>query len=396
MLFGGLVDYMEQGELKELKATVPAITNSELNERMHHADTVWYDEESMVFSYQDSVETVVGVRANRVGRETGELNRNIPGIAKLMDLFGEDKKFRFPFRGAAGTDDVKNVKVVNFWSPPKLNGEYLPVKWWRASSRGRWHWTFPINTLFGEILFIKNPKGGWLPFEIRTRKRYGNGWEVDLFRPYATANQLAEKIIDLKPEWKSNTNTKRFIEHLRSPSTLQPFKLEATVYKKAFETVDGALDYLPEIGDDAFVTELLKQPTFVSTQGKIWKENSQYETYAPSSAAEYSIVPKDYKMGVIPVNEVSCNRCHDQTGRGLGDFDPVVVLYGEIWGEDRAFTWHLFKPHSGIYGTFDDSDRSPSRQLNPKLLEAGLLKNEKPNANDPLYRSFEPWKLFDQ
>ena len=101
-------------------------------------------------------------------------------------------------------------------------------------------------------------------------------------------------------------------------------------------------------------------------------------------------------MGMIPVNEESCNRCHDQTGRGLQDFDRDVVLYGEIWGEDRAFTWHLFEPHSGMYGTFDDHEDQGSRRINPKLQNAGLLKNEKPSSSDPLYKIQKIWKLFDQ
>ena len=178
--FGGLVNFMDIAEISAIKSSLPKINNTKLNNIMHHDDTVWYDEDSMVFSYQDSVETVVGVRANRVGRETGELNRNNPAISRLMNLFGEDKKFRFPFRGAAGTDDVEGVKVVNFWLPPQENGNYLPVKWWQASRRGRWHWTFPNGTTFGEVLMIASPRGEWLPFEIRTRTRYSHGWEVDL------------------------------------------------------------------------------------------------------------------------------------------------------------------------------------------------------------------------
>lgn len=90
-------------------------------------------------------------------------------------------------------------------------------------------------------------------------------------------------------------------------------------------------------------------------------------------------------MGMIPVNEVSCMRCHTETGRRLHHFNWGVQLYGEIWGEDRIFTWHLFEPNRYFYGTFDESEY-PTRKLNPKMAEAGLVKNEKPSATDPYYK----------
>ena len=89
-------------------------------------------------------------------------------------------------------------------------------------------------------------------------------------------------------------------------------------------------------------------------------------------------------MGLIPVNEISCNRCHSETGRRLGELEFDIQLYGEVWGEDRIFTWHLFEPHRYIYDTWDDTDGS--RKVNPKMVAAKLLQNQTPSSGDPDYK----------
>src|SRR5205814_1001992 len=103
------------------------------------------------------------------------------------NYFGPDYKFMFPFRTVAGTDNVKNIKTLNFWLPPRQGNQALPVKYWKLSSRGRWRWAFPVGTVFGEVLYEKSPSGRWLPFEVRTRKRYLDGWDVAMFRPFKKA-----------------------------------------------------------------------------------------------------------------------------------------------------------------------------------------------------------------
>src|SRR5690606_32497143 len=110
------------------KRVLPQVADSEVNDILHGEDTMWYDEDSMVFLYQDSIETVTGGRANCVGRDVGERNADNPAIAKLMNYFGPDYRFMFPFRTAAGTDNVTNSRVINFWAPPQKNGQTLPVR----------------------------------------------------------------------------------------------------------------------------------------------------------------------------------------------------------------------------------------------------------------------------
>ena len=35
-------------------------------------------------------------------------------------------------------------------------------------------------------------------------------------------------------------------------------------------------------------------------------------------------------VGLIAVNDVSCNRCHDNAGRLLSDDEDAVALYGDL------------------------------------------------------------------
>ena len=380
----GHLDFIDAATLKPFKDALPRIAKPEVDALLRSSSTIWYDDRSMVFLYQDSVEVVTGGRANCVGRSVGERNRNNPGIAKLLNYFGPDYKFKYPFRTVAGTDNVTNVKTLNFWTPPQKNGVTLPVKYWQVGSRGRWHWVFPVGTVFGEVLYEQGPDQKWIAFEVRVRRRYLDGWAVDLFRPFATSAGLAQAIRTRRPDWERSTNLTRVMSHLGDRSTLSAHRLTSEAYGKVFPPITGALDVLPEIQDTALVTELLTQTTFVSCEGAIWKENGTLETYAPASSSLFNIVPKGYEMGMIPVNEVSCNRCHMETGHPLADFEFDIILYGEMWGEDRIFTWHLFEPHRYIFDTWDDEDQS--RKLNPRLVQAKLLRNERVGQNDPDYK----------
>jgi hypothetical protein len=339
----------------------------------------------MVFLYQDSVESVVGGRANCVGRKVGERNRSHPQIGKLLNYFGPDYRFKFPFRTAAGTDDASNVRVINFWAPPRANGQVLPVRWWKASARGRWHWVFPVGTVFGEVQYQQAPDQRWVVYEIRTRTRYLDGWIPNVFRPFARAEELAQAITAREPNWQSQPGVAAYVEHLRNANNLTPAQMVSEAFASVFPTIDGALDVLPALNQPELIYSLLRETPFQSVVGTIWKEGSGLETYAPGGAETFGIVPGRYKGGLLAVNEVSCNRCHNETGHWLADFEDDIVLYGEVWGEDRIFTWHLFKPHRFIFDTFDDSD-SNSRMINDRMVRAGLLQEGRPQPSDMIYR----------
>ena len=263
----GYVAFMSDDQLAPFKESLPKLQDKQLSAILKSPDTMWYDEKSMVFSYQDSVEFVVGVRANCVGRMVGELHRN-DDIGNLLKLFGEDFRFRFPFRGAAGTDRTEQTVVINFWLPPKKNtGEVWPVRWWKESARGRWRWVFPKGTLFGEILFQKGSDNKLYPFEFRTRKRYLDGWEVDIFRPFTSAKALAKAIQLKREDWEKNPKLKAAVDHLEDNDNLKPHSLKSEAFAKIFPEVKGALDIIPDLGDETLIKSLLRDTPFVSVEG---------------------------------------------------------------------------------------------------------------------------------
>jgi hypothetical protein len=89
-----------------------------------------------------------------------------------------------------------------------------------------------------------------------------------------------------------------------------------------------------------------------------------------ATASDFSIVPKNFIGGFIPVNNESCMRCHEDAGN-------VVNLVGDtrwrLQGSDAIFSFHPFAPES--------LDRDI--RFNPILLQAGLLENPKENHASP-------------
>jgi hypothetical protein len=381
----GYMDFFNPAELASVKELLPVLSDATLDQVMRGAETMWYDEETMAFSYQDSEETVTGVRANCVGREVGERNADNPGIFKLTKYFGADYRFREPFRKAAGTNDVENVKVVNFWLPPRdKDGNVIPVRYWKTGSRSRWRWAFPVDTVFGEVLMQRDSAGKLHVFEVRTRKRYLQGWAVNMFRPFRTAQEMAVAVRSLRPNWLIDPNLVQLVQHLDDPGTLRSHSMKSVPFGRIFPEIKGAIDEIPAIADEGLVKALLHRK-FVSVEGSVWKENPGLLTYAPGSAGEFSIVPRGYEMGLIPVNDESCTRCHNETGRRLGQIEGDIVLYGEVWGEDQIFTWHLFEPNRKIFDAYDESDGS--RIVNPRMVQAGLVSEGQPDAGSKVWRA---------
>lgn len=377
----GFVEFIAPARLAPFKTALPQVADADVQSVLNDADTMWYDELSMVFTYQDSQGDPKGLRANRVGWDVGD-NASEPDIHKLVQYF-QPGTFRPPFKTGMGLDQVAPQKkyLLNFMNLPKAAGKTVPVKYWELSNT-RWRWTYPVGTTFGEVFYEQAPDdGSWYVFEIRTRKRYAGGWTVNAFRPFPTAKAFADAIRVTRPNYQSSDDLAALVRHLEDPSTLEAHTMTgAEAYKAIFPGISGAIDYIPETRDYGLIKELLKHTTFQSSEGAIWKEGNGLETYAASTKAPFSIVPADYEAGLVAVNEESCNRCHEQTGRELGDLDDRIVLYGEMWGEDRIFTFHLFEAG---FDAFTVSDGS--RRVNPRMTTAKIVERGQPQAGDARY-----------
>ena len=378
----GYMEFMQPATLSPFLSALPKVENAEVQAVLSDESTMWYDNNSMIFSYQDSQETVVGIRANSVGYEVGMRNRKTRDIFRLTHYF-KPGGFKFPFFTSAGIDDAppSAVKVLTFWRPGRdANGSILPVKYWMPKGkRKRWRWVHSNGTFFGEVFYSKAPNGRWVCFEVRTRKRYGEGWEVNVFRPFTTAKQFSSAIKSARPNWQSDTELQNLIKHLENSQTLVSKTIKSEAYSKIFAGLSGGMDYLPAISDSSLLIELMEKTTFQSQEGVAWKRSGKLEAYAPSTNADFHIVPKNYTAGLIAVNEISCSRCHQDTGRRLGELEGAVMLYGEMWGEDQIFSWHLFEPTRQMFSTFDGSRRVNSRMLKAKLVSPGKPKTSESN-----------------
>ncbi|MCX6126771.1 MAG: hypothetical protein NTV34_18740 [Proteobacteria bacterium] len=377
----GYIDFIDAKELANSIKHLPVLADTETNTRLKSAGTMWYDESSMIFSYQDSFgnpEGPQGLRANRVAFDVGS-NSTVPDINALTNYF-EMSRFKFPFSIAPRSTDNPNSYVINFWSPPKNeSGSPLPVIWWKNASH--WHWTFPVGTLLGEVLMTRpNANSDWYVFEVRTRKRELNRWTTDIFRPFTSAVELSQRIKQERPNWESS-DLAPLVNQLESNSNLIPAKLESPAYSKIFPTINGYHDVLPETSDTALIKTLLSETVFHSAMNSKWKSDGAKISYAPTTKAAFHIVPRDYIAGLLESSEESCSRCHMQSGRPLGQLDRRLSLYGEIWGEDQVFTWHPFKVVADMFTVSEGS-----RLVNPRLVEAGLIVQRRPIAGETNYK----------
>lgn len=371
----GYLDFIDQAELRPLLQHLPAVADPVVNAALFDDQTMWYDEGSLGYVYQDSFGSPKGLRMNRVGYDVGIRNTH-PDI-KLLTKYFEESRFRFPFGIFSGHHD-SGVYSLNFWNAPRDSSGVLPVRFWMNNSH--YEWVFPNGTIVGEVLFLRAPDGEWLPFEIRARVRQPAEWVSNVWRPYPTATELASAIKVKRPDWQS-TDLKVLVNHLLDQSNLKLHVVDTGPYAAIEPSFIGALDILPGTTDTALIKSLLKVPEFGNANGKSWKASGNLKTFAASTNADFHIVPKGYEGGMLEVSNAACARCHQHVSRPLRDLDGRIRLYGEIWGEDQVFTWHPFEIDSAAFSTTEGN-----RTLNRRMVSAGLVVQGRPQPSDARYK----------
>lgn len=351
--------------LARIKNALPLILDPTLAGVLASPYTLWYDESVMKPSYQDSV----GASSNDKWPDLVAASDEVIGTLHSRARH----RWQFPFGTTAGTDDSTNLVVANFAYFPQPNGEVPTMEITRVylnDNRPEWRWTYPIGTVFGEILFLRDG-ANLLPAEIRVRTRYPLGWAMNAFRPFPRAADLVEAIKLYRPNWNNQTSLRELVAHLLNPATLRPASLSAQGNLASTFQQEGYLDELPDFGDDQLVRELLTSTTFRSAYGATWKENGEQKTFAASTKSRLSIVPNNYTAGLIKVTDESCMRCHKETNRLVSEFESALYLYGELWGMDGIFSFHPY-----------DESRYPelrlemvdNRYVNPKLKSAKVFR----------------------
>jgi hypothetical protein len=165
---------------------------------------------------------------------------------------------------------------------------------------------------------------------------------VDVFRPFPTAEDLAEGIQQARPDWRQRPNLVRLMMHLQSPIIMTRHRLAASHPRQAFAQSMG-VDVLPPIEDDRLVVELLTGTVFRSALDTAWRNNSNgLFTCAPTTNASFHIVPPRYDAGFVEVDPVSCMRCHETVGQHAQSFEFGRDWYGRVRGSDGIFSFHPF------------------------------------------------------
>jgi hypothetical protein len=193
-------------------------------------------------------------------------------------------------------------------------------------------------------------------------------WAIDVFRPFPTAADLAQRIKELRPAWSDQPHLVKFCGHLEGPVKMRVLTLaDKQPGRRTFRQTSGT-DVLPPIGDDKLVAELLLTTPYRSAVGLNWRENGSVSTAAPTTASGFSIVPANYDAGFIAVNNTSCMRCHATVNSSVDEFDSGRDWYGRVRGSDGIFSFHPFAP-----GSLSDNGGSSQVQLRDDLVRAGLL-----------------------
>lgn len=247
----------------------------------------------------------------------------------------------FPWAWAFGFHaKVKNGSTIRFVDFPDEG----KIKVWKEF--GRHKWTYPEGTTFGEILLVKDSKGWSHTFEVRTRLRTARGWRANAWRPFPTHEALQARIGDLWPDWSDDRQLARL---MHGESTIEEDYFELGGLKR-FKP-QAMMTTLTPLAEDK-VQALLRTP-FRSSIGAEWRQG---EINAPSTHADFHVVPYRYLGGFIRVDSIECMECHKHAGNFITSTQGHT---GWLRGSDGIFS-------------FDITD---GRGLRSDLVRAGILES---------------------
>lgn len=247
--------------------------------------------------------------------------------ARLYKIYSDDvlvdfnSNKDFPWETTFGLNKVKQQKLDdNYYT---INFLYTKKPVLVFDNRPHF-WIFPDDCMVGEIIYLKDGTE-WLPMEIRLRTKKGTTWEPNRFVPVRDRNEF------ITLTGKRYEPSKKYI-FLRNNVENEVMKLE------------GMVERVPPL-DKETVRLLLSRPFKRATDTQ-WSA----DTSVPASDDVFSIVPKDYSLGLLPsIDSDSCSKCHNQTQISVNRLVPKEPLIkynplkvGNIRGSDGVFSWHPF------------------------------------------------------
>lgn len=353
-----------------LRKLLPKLENEAVQAKLDDKRLILYTEDEMPRCHQDWDGGLPGLHSPYY---------NIS--ANSSEPFGNGNR-EFPWGEAAGTHRASNVYTFRFlWLPQDENGKTLPVVYYRKHMRGDtatgYAWMYPAGTVFGEVLCVKTTNNRAVAFELRIRERNQVAWDIDVFRPFPTAESLAERIQEVRENWAQSPAVAQLVTHLTTDRALPQQRLVDNHPQKRVIDQTMGVDALPAINDDQLVIELLTTTPFTSAQGEVWRKGTNATfTHAPTTTARFHIVPANYDGGFIEVDQHSCMRCHETANQHVRNFDARRDWYGRVRGSDGIFSWHPFDP-SGI----SRNGQANTPRIRQSLISAGMLAQYDPRIH---------------
>lgn len=188
-------------------------------------------------------------------------------------------------------------------------------------------WQYPEGTVFMEVLTTHD-----VPFEVRTRTKSKGAWRSTVYRPYADADDLVEKLLAL-----GTRDAKSLASQIPTlPKT--GLSIQNRHDHKTFHYSGGRED-LPEI-PEGLARTILSWP-FVPHSG--WKA----DIHAPSTRSKsLSIVSEDYLGCMVRPDSKGCMQCHESVGMHAFKLQRNRDWYGRVRGSDGIFSFHIFDESS--------------------------------------------------
>ena len=334
---------MDPTRLEAVRASLPILEDDDANTKLHADEVVWYDNTSMPATYQHqngNGRSFATFHSPAYNISADPSDRGRPGMGNGNNEFPWVSGKPGGAHIAAG---VKSVKGFYFPKPAAVFNKTVAGRAFSNNQTIIYDWVFADGTIFYEAIY-QRIRDEDVVFELRTRTKSGQEWDVDIFRPYATAEDVASILEEMGP----GERRAEAIAHLRSEKTLPVMRLADDFHtrERAFEATSEVYN-LPLIKTDD-VIEILSRP-FVSCLGIPFKAKA----YAPSNDTEYvSLVPPNYHGAFVHSTGTSqdCMQCHDSSGDHVTRFQ-LRGWYGRIMGSasDKILSWHPIEPASISY-----------------------------------------------
>lgn len=344
---------MSPEAIARIEAHLPRMEPGFVRDTLESPDKIWYDRDSMGIAFQAGA----GTNWNLPFASTGRL-----GIAngKFLGNINTMEQSSFPWNPVpGGTHRSPNVDSVKcFVLPRKPDSSFWPVIVFKDELEGFFNptqtvtgldWLFPIGAKFVEPITVNDEeaKQHYICI-VRGRLRLYDGYETESMTPFRNEEELKRAITRIRPSWLEDRTLVSFISRTAGSETFSRLS-DTSPGNRNFGTKRGdafnqvaIVDTLPPL-DRELIGQLLDVSEFKSSAGYEWLPNCN----APTTEADFHIVPKNYDGAYISIDSTGCANCHNGTQISARRHDPNNGKKGWVRGnKEGIISWHPFEPSS--------------------------------------------------